>query len=96
MMDPIVQEFIELLAGIELARAVAAVRLERHRQVDRRRTGDEPRGTWATHLRRAVRFGDGIRFLLENGSWHFVEVGPGRTLASLVKQAGAESKTRWC
>jgi len=87
MMDPIVQEFIELLAGIELAApSLQYVSNVTGKWIDAERATSPE--YWATHLRRAVRFGEGIRFLLENGSWHFVEVGPGRTLASLVKQAG--------
>ena len=87
MMDPIVQEFIELLASIELGSpSLQYVSNVTGKWIDAERATSPE--YWATHLRRAVRFGDGIRFLLENGSWHFVEVGPGRTLASLVKQAG--------
>ncbi|WP_437840157.1 SDR family NAD(P)-dependent oxidoreductase [Sorangium sp. So ce1153] len=41
---------------------------------------------WADHLRRAVRFGDGVKAVLEGGGPHlFVEVGPGSTLCSLVR-----------
>ncbi len=87
MMEPIIQEFIELLAGIELgAPSLQYVSNVTGKWIDADRAASPE--YWATHLRRAVRFGDGVRFLLESGSWHFVEVGPGRTLASLVKQAG--------
>ena len=87
-MDPIVEEFTELLAGITLAPPTL--------QYVSNVTGKwiEPDQAtspeyWAAHLRRAVRFGDGIRFLLDRGPWHLLEVGPGRALVSLVKQAGA-------
>lgn len=41
---------------------------------------------WASHLRQPVRFGACVAALLaENGPWSFVECGPGRQLAGLVK-----------
>jgi len=39
---------------------------------------------WVRHLRRTVRFADGAGKLLESRSYVLVEVGPGRTLASLA------------
>ncbi|NEP72547.1 MAG: SDR family NAD(P)-dependent oxidoreductase [Okeania sp. SIO2G4] len=44
---------------------------------------------WARHLRQPVRFADGIGELLKDSEQIFLEVGPGRTLATFVrKQAG--------
>jgi acyl transferase domain-containing protein/thioesterase domain-containing protein len=40
---------------------------------------------WVRHLRQPVRFSDGVRTLLEEPNRLFLEVGPGQTLASLVK-----------
>ena len=40
---------------------------------------------WARHLRRTVRFSDGIRTLL-TGNYTLIEVGPGQTLATLARQ----------
>jgi phthiocerol/phenolphthiocerol synthesis type-I polyketide synthase E len=40
---------------------------------------------WADHLRRPVRFADGIAELLQDSSRIFVEVGPGWTLSSAVR-----------
>ncbi len=61
-------------------------------------------GTWITEgeatdpqyygrqLREAVRLADGIAALLEDPDWMFLEVGPGRTLGSLVRyQTGASA-----
>jgi acyl transferase domain-containing protein len=45
----------------------------------------EPR-YWAEHLRRTVRFADGVRTLLDEPECIFLEVGPGPTLSSLVRQ----------
>jgi acyl transferase domain-containing protein/acyl carrier protein len=40
---------------------------------------------WAEHLRRTVRFGDGIRELLKDKSSVLLEVGPGQTLSTLAR-----------
>jgi acyl transferase domain-containing protein len=50
---------------------------------------------WAKHLRRTVRFSDGVRELLKEPNRVFLEVGPGNTLSTLVKQHlnGSEHKT---
>ncbi len=40
---------------------------------------------WAAHLRRTVRFSDGIRALSHSGRRLFVEVGPGWALSSLAR-----------
>jgi acyl transferase domain-containing protein len=41
---------------------------------------------WARHLRQTVRFAEGVRSLLEQPESILLEVGPGRTLTSLVNQ----------
>ncbi len=43
---------------------------------------------WSAHLRRAVRFNDGLKVLVEDKDSLFVEVGPGRGLATFVKKHG--------
>ncbi len=49
---------------------------------------------WARHLRRPVRFADGTAKLLAEPGRVFLEVGPGRTLTSLVcRQPRSESAT---
>jgi acyl transferase domain-containing protein len=44
---------------------------------------------WVRHLRQTVRFGDGVRTLLEDADRVLLEVGPGNTLASLARQQQA-------
>jgi acyl transferase domain-containing protein/acyl carrier protein len=44
---------------------------------------------WVRHLRQPVRFADGLQTLLADAARVFIEVGPGRTLASLARQQGA-------
>ncbi|NJM09208.1 type I polyketide synthase, partial [Candidatus Gracilibacteria bacterium] len=42
---------------------------------------------WARHLRQAVRFYEGLRTLAEDADQILLEVGPGRTLSTLARQA---------
>ncbi|RSN71057.1 type I polyketide synthase, partial [Actinomadura sp. WAC 06369] len=50
---------------------------------------------WAEHVRRPVRFADGIAAAVEHGAAVFVELGPGAALSALVEEtaaaAGAEA-----
>ncbi|MFD0793015.1 amino acid adenylation domain-containing protein [Mucilaginibacter litoreus] len=43
---------------------------------------------WANHLRKTVRFADAVNKLAEDKGRIFLEVGPGRTLATLAAQQG--------
>jgi amino acid adenylation domain-containing protein len=47
---------------------------------------------WARHLRHSVRFADGVGELLGETPHIFVEIGPGSTLSSLVRQHAAFSR----
>ncbi|HVR96985.1 MAG TPA: amino acid adenylation domain-containing protein [Thermoanaerobaculia bacterium] len=51
-------------------------------------TADQAADTnfWLRQLREPVRFGDGTGRLLEQRDWALLEVGPGRTLSTLVQQ----------
>jgi acyl transferase domain-containing protein/acyl carrier protein len=51
---------------------------------------------WCQHLRRAVRFSNGVQTLMQRPAPLFVEVGPGRSLVTMVRQhavAGAPMRT---
>jgi acyl transferase domain-containing protein/acyl carrier protein len=41
---------------------------------------------WGEHLRRPVRFADGVRTLRDEVGWVLLEVGPGQTLTSLARR----------
>ena len=41
---------------------------------------------WVRHLRETVRFSDGVKLLLGKDDFGFIEVGPGNSLTTLVKQ----------
>ncbi|MEM9293426.1 MAG: beta-ketoacyl synthase N-terminal-like domain-containing protein [Acidobacteriota bacterium] len=47
-------------------------------------------GYWATHLTQTVRFGDAMEELLAAGDRVLLEVGPGRTLASIALQSSPD------
>jgi len=52
-------------------------------------------GYWVKHLRRAVRFGDGVKTLSSEGDALFLEVGPGQALSTLSKLVlGASGEAR--
>jgi amino acid adenylation domain-containing protein len=85
MMDPVLRPFAELVGGIELRpprlRFVSNVTGTWIRAAD----ATDP-GYWARHLREPVRFSEGISALLAEPGLALLEVGPGRTLSSLVRQ----------
>ena len=49
---------------------------------------------WAEHLRRPVRFADGLRCLLDEGRYDLLEVGPGHALTSLARQAKGDAPSQ--
>ncbi|KPV60120.1 JamP [Paenibacillus sp. A3] len=92
MMEPMLERFAWVMRGIELH----APQLPYVSNVT---------GTWITaeqatnpmywvrHLRDTVRFADGIRLLSESGRTAFLEIGPGQSLTSLVRQQTARNAT---
>ncbi len=89
MMDPILEAFAAEVAKVKLAapRVPYVSNLTGTWIEDGQAT--DP-AYWVRHLRETVRFADGAAELLQDRSRVLLEVGPGRTLASLVRAAAPE------
>jgi acyl transferase domain-containing protein/aryl carrier-like protein len=90
LMEPIKKDFLEKLRQIPLSEPkipyisnVTGYWITAEQALDP--------GYWATHLQQTVRFSQGIKELLKMEGAVFLEVGPGRTLSSYVRQH--ENKT---
>ena len=84
MMDPILDQFKKEVEGIALnspqipyVSNVTGTWIKDSEALDPQ--------YYATHLRHAVRFSPGIKELLKNQDYLFLEVGPGRTLETLAR-----------
>jgi acyl transferase domain-containing protein len=85
MMDPIVDEFVEAVAKVQLsARKVPFLSNVTGNWITPENAASP--SYWGTHLRQTVRFSESIRRLLSNGDWFLLEVGPGNTLCTLARQ----------
>ncbi|HSF39387.1 MAG TPA: amino acid adenylation domain-containing protein [Thermoanaerobaculia bacterium] len=85
LVEPILPRFAGQLAGIELKPpAIPFVSNLTGRWIQPEEATDP--GYWVRHLRSAVRFSDGVGELLRQGEGVLLEVGPGRTLRSFVRQ----------
>jgi acyl transferase domain-containing protein len=85
MMDPAVALFEEVVRTVELRRAeIPFVSNLTGDWI----TGEQARdpGYWAAHLRAPVRFHEGLELLMREPQRILLEVGPGRTLATLARR----------
>lgn len=85
MLDPILAEFEAYCRGIRFSAPTMPVVSNLTGTWLRPEQARDP-AYWVQHLRNTVRFADGIRTILNQGDPLLVEVGPGRTLASLARQ----------
>ena len=83
MLDPILVRFGDYLRSIRLNEPTIPFISNR---TGTWITSSEARSPdyWVAHLRRTVRFSEGVEELLKAGDYVLVEVGPGRTLSSLA------------
>lgn len=88
MLTPILAEFGAYLRSIKLHPPRVPFLSNRTGTWITNEQATDPR-YWVDHLRGTVNFSRCARTLLEGGDWVFLEVGPGRTLSSLVKQQPA-------
>ena len=84
-MDPIVDEFARRLARLNLRAPARSWISNVTGQPISPADAVDPR-YWARHLRQPVQFSGGARTLLHDQGTLFLEVGPGRTLTTLLRQ----------
>ena len=90
MMQPIVRDFTELVQRIELkAPQIPFISNVTGTYIKVEEATDP--NYWARHLLATVRFGKGVRELLQQPSSILLEVGPGETLSTLAKAQGAQA-----
>ncbi|NAZ37821.1 type I polyketide synthase [Rubellimicrobium sp. CFH 75288] len=91
MLEPILQPFGDFLRGVRLAPPQIPVVSNRTGRLLTAAEATDP-DYWVGHLRGTILFSEGIRTLAAgNPRRLFLEVGPGRTLASLAAGTGAVS-----
>ena len=85
MMDPILDEFTEIVRSVPRHAPTVPFVSNLSATWITNEEATDPR-YWASHLRQAVRFADGVGTLLADPSRLILEVGPGVTLAPFVRQ----------
>ena len=85
MMDPLLEPFTNLVRQIELKSPTIPFISNFTGTWITAEAAIDP-AYWATHLRRTVRFADGLGELLKGPDSVLLEVGPGETLSTLVRQ----------
>ena len=85
LMDPMIEEFSAVVAGI----SPHAPRIDLVSNVTGQLAGPGYGSAdyWVEHVRRPVRFVDGVRLAESLGAGAFVEVGPGASLTAAVEQS---------
>lgn len=86
MMDPILNEFERRAAGVEFEESSGFPYISNITGTWARAEDAASPRYWADHIQKTVRFGDGIGELLSIGHAVFLEVGPGRSLSTFVRQ----------
>ncbi|MGH3242960.1 MAG: type I polyketide synthase, partial [Spirillospora sp.] len=84
LMDPILDEFAEIAAGLSHADpSIPIVSDLTGRPAEPGELRDP--GYWVRHVREAVRFADAVRALRDEGATRFVEIGPDGVLTALTQ-----------
>src|SRR5215213_9948823 len=93
MMDPILDEFVAEVAGIKLRAPQIPYLSNLSGKWITAEEATDPQ-YWGRHLRDCVRFNDGITELFADRDRVFLEVGPGRTLTTLLRHHPQKGTTR--
>ncbi|WUG42439.1 type I polyketide synthase [Kitasatospora sp. NBC_00458] len=88
LMEPMLAEFAEVLAGVSFS----PPRIPVVSNVTGGPAGPEfcTPEYWSRHVREAVRYADGVRTLLDRGVGTVLELGPGEVLTALFQEAVSE------
>ncbi|MFI6510688.1 SDR family NAD(P)-dependent oxidoreductase [Streptosporangium sp. NPDC050855] len=84
MMDPILGEFRELVAGVERSAPSLPFLSNVTGTWITAAEATDP-SYWARHMREPVLFGDCVAALLADGDWIMIECGPGKQLSGLAR-----------
>jgi acyl transferase domain-containing protein/acyl carrier protein len=87
-MDPMLEEFLELAGTLSFNEPTIPIVSNLTGEVVTLEHMGDPR-YWVEHVRRTVRFADGIRWLYERGVRHFLEVGPDAVLTGMCHECMA-------
>lgn len=88
MMEPMLDEFAQTVASCQLqAPHIPYLSNVTGTWIQAQQATDP--SYWSRHLRQTVKFDDGVRELLSDSGHIWLEVGPGHSYASLVKQQAA-------
>ena len=92
MLDPILGKFRAFMEGIELSPPRIPIVSNRTGEIltDFEATSVD---YWVEHLRRTVRFSEGLAGVLETPGRILIEVGPGQSLSSYARQQSAQGAT---
>jgi acyl transferase domain-containing protein len=85
LMEPMLEQFAELLAGVSAGEPRIGLVSNLTGQLAGPGYGSAE--YWVEHVRRPVRFVDGVRAAESSGAGVFVEVGPGRGLTAAVEES---------
>ena len=86
MMDPILERFEQRLARVRLSAPTKPYLSNVTGDWIRPEQATNPR-YWVEHLRGTVRFGDGVKRLLDDARYLLLEVGPGQVLTTLARRS---------
>jgi mycoketide-CoA synthase len=89
LMDPMVDEFGTVAAGLAIGRPTIPI----VSNVTGQLAGDDfaTAAYWRRHVREAVRFADSVRFAHSAGATRFLEVGPSSGLTAMIEESLADA-----